>query len=82
VVDTVTKVGYLFLSHDELSILSDHLNLTYIYNPLPADPTLSRHVSHKLQRWRLNMTIFSYRMERVLGELNYWTSLMNRWGLG
>jgi RNase H-like domain found in reverse transcriptase len=44
IVDTVTKVDYLFLSHDEFSILSDHLNLTYIYNPLLADPTLARHV--------------------------------------
>jgi RNase H-like domain found in reverse transcriptase len=34
IVDTVTKVYYLSLSHDESSILSDHLNLTYIYNPL------------------------------------------------
>jgi hypothetical protein len=30
IVVTVTKVDYLLLSHDELSILSDHLNLTYI----------------------------------------------------
>jgi RNase H-like domain found in reverse transcriptase len=30
IVDTVTKVDYLLLSHDEISILSDHLNLTYI----------------------------------------------------
>jgi RNase H-like domain found in reverse transcriptase len=50
IVDTVTKVDYLLLSHDEFSILCDHLNLTYIYNPLSADPTLSRHVVHKLQR--------------------------------
>jgi hypothetical protein len=26
--DTVTKVDYLLLSHDEFSIMSDHLNLT------------------------------------------------------
>jgi RNase H-like domain found in reverse transcriptase len=45
IVDTVTKVDYLLLSHDELSTLSDHLNLTYIYNPLSADPTLARHVT-------------------------------------
>jgi hypothetical protein len=38
IVDTVTKVDYLLLSHDEFSILSDHLNLSYIYNPLSADP--------------------------------------------
>jgi RNase H-like domain found in reverse transcriptase len=30
IVDTVTKVDYLLLIHDEFSILSDHLNLTYI----------------------------------------------------
>jgi hypothetical protein len=29
VVDTVTKVDYLLLSHDEFSILSDRLNLTF-----------------------------------------------------
>jgi RNase H-like domain found in reverse transcriptase len=78
IVDTVTKVDYLLLSHDEFSILSDHLNLTYIYNPLSADPTLARHVVHKLQRWALKMSVFSYRMEHVMGELNYWTDLITR----
>jgi RNase H-like domain found in reverse transcriptase len=73
IVDTVTKVDYLFLSHDEFSILSDHLYLTYIYNPLSADPTLARHVVQKLQRSALKMSVFSYRMEHVMGELNYWT---------
>jgi RNase H-like domain found in reverse transcriptase len=82
IVDTATKVDYLLLSHDEISILSAHLNLTYIYNPLSADPTLARHVVHKLQRWALKMSMFSYRMEHVMGELNYWTDLMTRWGVG
>jgi RNase H-like domain found in reverse transcriptase len=88
IVDTVTKVdylcqvNYLLLSHDEFSILSDHLNLTYIYNPLSENPTLARHVVHKLQRWALKMSVFSYRMEHVMGELNYWTYLMTRWGVG
>jgi RNase H-like domain found in reverse transcriptase len=79
IVDTVTKVNYLLLSHDEFSILSD---LTYIYNPLSADPTLARHVVHKLQRWALKMSVFSCRMEHVMGKLNYWTDLMTRWGVG
>jgi hypothetical protein len=78
----VIKVDYLFLSHDEFSILSGHLDLTYIYNPLSADPTLARHVVHKLQRWALNMSVLSYGMEHVMGELNYWTDLMARWGVG
>jgi hypothetical protein len=82
IVDTVTKVDYLLLSHDEFSILSDHLNLTYIYNPLSADLTLARHVVHKLQRWALKMYVFSYRIKHVMGELNYWTDLMTRWGVG
>jgi RNase H-like domain found in reverse transcriptase len=76
IVDTVTKVDYLLLSHDEFSIMSDHLNLTYIYNSLSADPTLSRHVVHKLKRWALKMSVFSYRMQHAIGELNYWTDLM------
>jgi Integrase zinc binding domain len=75
-------VDYLLLSHDEFSILSDHLNLTYIYNPLSADPTLARHIVHKLQRWALKISVFSYRMEHVIGELNHWTDLMTRWGVG
>jgi hypothetical protein len=78
----VTKVDYLLLSHDEFSILSDHLNLTYIYNPFSADPTLARYVVHKFQRWTLKMSVFSYRMEHVMGELNYWTDLMKRRGVG
>jgi hypothetical protein len=82
IVDTVTKVDYLLLSHDEFSILSDHLNVTHIYNPLSADPTLARHVVHKLQRWALKMSVFSYRVEHVIGKLNCWTDLMTRWGVG
>jgi RNase H-like domain found in reverse transcriptase len=82
IVDTVTKVDYLLLSHDEFSILSDHRNLTYIYNPLSDDPSLVRHVVHKLQRWALKMSVFSYRMEHVMSELNYWSDLMKRWGVG
>jgi RNase H-like domain found in reverse transcriptase len=82
IVDTVTKVNYLLLSHDEFSIVSDHLNPTYIYNPLSADPTLARHVVHKLQRWALKMSVLSYRMEHVMGELNYWRDFMTRWGVG
>jgi hypothetical protein len=77
-VDTMTKVNSLLLSHDESSILSDHLNLTYIYNPLSADLTLARHVVHKLQRWALKMSVLSYRMEHDMSELNYWTYLMTR----
>jgi hypothetical protein len=68
IVDTVTKMNYLLLGHDEFSILSDHHNLTYIYNPLSADPTLARHVVYKLQRWALKMSVFSYRMEHGDGR--------------
>jgi RNase H-like domain found in reverse transcriptase len=82
IVDTVTKVDYLLLSHDEFSILSGHLNLTYIYNPLSGDPTLARHVVHKLQCWALKMSVFAFRMEHVISELNYWTVFMTRWGVG
>jgi hypothetical protein len=78
IVDIVTKVHHLSLSHDEFSILSNHLNLTYIYNPLSADPTLARHVVHKPKRWSLKMSVFSNRMEHVVGEFNYWTDLMTR----
>jgi hypothetical protein len=82
IVDILIKVNYLLLSHDEFSILPDHPNLTYIYNPLSADLTPARHVVHKLQRWKLKMSVFSYRMKHVMGELNYWKDLMKRWRVG
>jgi hypothetical protein len=71
IVDTVTKVDYQLISLDEFSIMSDHLNLTYIYNPLSAEPTLARHVVRELKRWALKMSVLSCRMEHVMGELNY-----------
>jgi RNase H-like domain found in reverse transcriptase len=82
IVDTETKVDYLLLSHDEFSILSDHLNITYIYNPPSIDPTLARHAIHMLQRWALRMSVFSFRMEHLMGELKYWSDLMTRFGVG
>jgi hypothetical protein len=39
-------------------------------------------VVHKLQRWELKMSVFSYRMVHVMDELNYWTDLMTRCGVG
>jgi hypothetical protein len=80
----VTKVDYLLLSHDEFSIKmrADHLLLTYIYNPLSADPTLARHGVHKLQRWALKMSVFLYSVEPVMGEFNYWTDIMTGWRVG
>jgi hypothetical protein len=80
--DPPAYVKPLFLSHDEFMILSDHLNLTYIYNPLSLDPSLARHVVKKLQSWALKMSVFSNRMEHFMGELNYWTDLMTRWRVG
>jgi RNase H-like domain found in reverse transcriptase len=56
--DAVIKMDCLFLSHDEFSILSAHLNLTYTYNPLFAGPTLADHVEHELQRCTLKMSLF------------------------
>jgi RNase H-like domain found in reverse transcriptase len=82
IVDTGTKVDYLLLTHDEFSILPDHFSLTCVYNPLSSDRTLARHVVHNFQYWALKMSVFSYRMEHVMGELNHWTDLMTRWGVG
>jgi RNase H-like domain found in reverse transcriptase len=70
IVDTVTKVDYLLLSHDEFSIMSDHLNLTYIYNPLSADPTLALHVVHKLQRCALKMSVLPLTAWSTLWEIS------------
>jgi hypothetical protein len=35
-----------------------------------------------LQRWKLKMSMISYRKKHVMGELNYWTDLITRWGVG
>jgi hypothetical protein len=40
------------------------------------------HAVHKLQRSALKMSVFSYCMELAIEELNYWTDLMTRWGVG
>jgi RNase H-like domain found in reverse transcriptase len=71
VVDVVTKMDYILLIPSEFSILSDHLNLIYVYIPLSVDPALARQVVHKLQRWALKMSVFAYRMEHVTGEVNF-----------
>jgi hypothetical protein len=50
-------MDHLVLSHGELSILSEHFNLTYIYNPLSVDPTFASHVEHKFQRWAFKISM-------------------------
>jgi hypothetical protein len=36
----------------------------------------------QLQCWAFKMSVLSYRMENLMGELNYWKYLMMRWGIG
>jgi hypothetical protein len=61
---------------------TDHVNLTYFYYHLSADPTLPRHVVDKLKRWALKMSVFLCRIEHVMSDLNYWQELMTTWGVG
>jgi hypothetical protein len=35
-----------------------------------------------LQHWELKMSVFSYRMEHVMGKFKYFADLMTRWGVG
>jgi RNase H-like domain found in reverse transcriptase len=80
VIETVTKHSYLLLAAEQFSILSDHLNLKYMYAPLTLDPSLARHTVRKIQRWALKLATYNYRIEDIAGELDVWTELLTRWG--
>jgi hypothetical protein len=64
-----------------VSILSDHLH-PHIFIILSLQTLLSRvmlYTSYNAGHSRCQC--FSYRMEHMMGELNYWTDLMTRWGV-
>jgi RNase H-like domain found in reverse transcriptase len=67
VIETVTKHSYLLLAAEQLSILSDHFNLKYMYAPLSLDPSLARHTVSNIQRWALKLATYNYRIEHIAG---------------
>lgn len=64
------KMDYLFLCEQETHVHTDHRNLLFVFNPLALDSTLGRHVVHKVQRWGLFLSRFSYVIEHIEGTNN------------
>ena len=70
----------MLLRPEGFMLFTDHKNLVFIFNPLNVNPTLSKHVVNKIERWALSLSAFRYSISHVPGDQNLWADLLSRWG--
>ena len=78
VVEAMTRLDYLTATN-EVSLFTDHANLTYIFDPFGQNPGISKTTANKLIRWALKLSGYRYVIEFLPGERNVWADLLTRW---
>lgn len=73
------KLGYLVTCDLTTSVLTDHRNLLFAFNPVVMDPLLGRHKVLKFIRWALYLSGFNYIIKHVPGFSNTRLDIMTRW---
>ena len=79
IVASMTKLDYLTMCQNGVSIFTDHRNLLYIFNPLGQDASVSKHIVSKLSRWAMKLSAFTYSIHHIPGENNVWADMLTRW---
>jgi RNase H-like domain found in reverse transcriptase/Integrase zinc binding domain len=80
IVETTDRLEYFLLHPNGFSLLCDHRNLQYIFDPLTTNNGIARHSASKMFRWALMLSGFRYAIEFLPGDCNIWADLMTRWG--
>ena len=65
----------------EVSLYTDHANLTYTFDLCGQNPGIAKHTACKLTRWAVKMSSFRYVIEAVPGEQNHWADVLTRWAV-
>jgi len=64
IVESMTRLEYL-IAGKEVSLFTDHANLTYIFDPVGQNPGIARHTANKLMRWALRLSGYRYVIEHT-----------------
>jgi len=80
IVESMTRLEYL-IAGKEVSLFTDHANLTYIFDPVGQNPGIARHTANKLMRWALRLSGYRYVIEHLPGDRNVWADILTRWAV-
>lgn len=78
--ETLVQGRHLLECVESFVILTDHRNLSFIFHPELERTNVSRVTSDKLQRWRLIIDGFRYRIVHIPGTDNVAADVLSRWG--
>lgn len=79
IVEATTKLDYLTMG-PRLHILTDHANVSELYDPENVSHNISRYAINKMMRSAMKIIQFHYRIEQIHEELNLWADMLTRWG--
>lgn len=78
IVYSIEKWQHYLLRSKPIYILTDHLNLKYIFNP---SYTTKITTTQRLQRWQISLMSIRYVIHHVSGEDNVMADALSRWGI-
>lgn len=63
------------------SIFNDHKNILCMMSSTRFQANIARHIAHKLQRWAIRLSEFTFIVEHIPGEDKTWANILERWAV-
>lgn len=79
IVASVLRLCHILVACGEFSLFTDHKNMIFMLSPTRFNTNAARHVVHKVQRWAIRLSEFSFTIEHIPGESNVWADILTRW---
>ena len=76
---TSKKIDFLMLSDLDVHVFTDHRNLLFVSSPTFLKPNIGSHAVPKILRWALFLSMFTYKIEQVMGEENIFADILSTW---
>lgn len=79
--ETLVRNRFLTVTREPIRIFTDHRNLKYLFNPVPARLEGRKQAADRIERWFVIMSSFHYTIDAIAGTDNIVADLFSRWGL-
>jgi transposase InsO family protein len=78
-VATMERCEHLVTRSHAVHVFTDHSNLTFLFDPTASGPCASKPASDRVERWRVIVGRFMYRIHHVPGEMHVAADMFSRW---
>jgi hypothetical protein len=77
--ETCVKASHLLQGAEPFIIHTDNLNLSYLFSSDVSVSDAKKQAAARIERWRITMQNYQYRIKHVAGEDNVAADMLSRW---